>query len=244
MKSERRHELHKNVLEQNLSHAGQYVKAHSNLFVWGMLAVAVAVLALVIWNRQTVKADIEFANEYNAWVVGAESQTGNEEEVVRHHMNIIDNDKNAARAASAAFLLGNHYYNEYLASPEQAGQAKFADQAKQAYSVVVAKFPQQRIMLAKAHFALGKLAESQGDFKLAETEYNAVQGMTDLAGIPVVEYAVEAVKQLPAMEKPLMLASTRPTTEPAGATTQSSSAPVGQVPATSAPAPSATTQSK
>jgi hypothetical protein len=193
--------------------------------VWGLLVVAVLVLAAVIWHRQVVRADIEFANEYNAWVAGADSRTGDEADVIRHCTNIIEKDKNTSRAASAAYGLGNYYYGKYLAGTEQTDQAKFAAQAKQTYSIVVTRFPQERIFLAKAHFALGKLAESQGNFNLAETEYNAVQSMIDLSNVPVVEYATEAIKTLPSLKTPVVFATTKPATAPDGPASRSSLAP-------------------
>ncbi len=226
MKSERRHELHQNAFERWLWKAHGYIKAHSNLFVWGLLVLAVLVLVGVIWHRQSVKTEMEYQQEFTQWAADvAPPQDAPDAEIISHRRHIMENDKNPYRAATAGYNLGQYYYRKYMASQDKADRDQLAKQAAEAFTTVINKFTQERIIVAKAHFALGKLYESQGDLAKAEGEYNAVRAMTDLSNVPVVEMAGEAIRALQGFKQLPTFASTRPATEPAETQPATASAP-------------------
>ncbi|HUS46830.1 MAG TPA: hypothetical protein VM098_01835, partial [Phycisphaerae bacterium] len=128
---------------------------------------------------------------------------------------LADYDDDETLTAQACLTLADEYAvlaaaGAGAARPEGAP----ADAAREYYGKVIRQFRDKRPAVGMAHYGLGKLAETLGDEQAATAEYDAVSGMTELPGHPVVLLAELAKKDLQSRMRPVPMAATKPATQP------------------------------
>jgi len=216
MKSQRRHELQKNVLNVELAKIMEFLKAKGNYLSWGLLIVAVIVLAGVLWHRHSSSQGAEYQLEYDRLVMGQglEAELKPDERLDRLQ-RLAANDSDPVRAAMENYNVGNEYAQKMLVGANDAERKSFADQAIAYYRSIIEKYPKQRLMVAKAHLGMAKVDESIKDFDGAGREYDAMIGMMDLANYPLMQFARDAKTAMDQLKTPVVMASTAPSTQPA-----------------------------
>ena len=128
------------------------------------------------------------------------------------------------------------------ADPAGAEARNWRDKAEKYYRLAIEKYPDIKLVVARAHFGLAVLAENEGDEKTAEAEYKQVLRVVHMA-YPVAREARGNLESLKERLKPVRFATTTQASQPA-ATTQASQ-PAATAPATRpAPEPATATAPK
>lgn len=217
MKAQRRHELQENVLKSQLRRSVDFVKGHSNLFAWGLLVVAIAVLAWVLYDRSVASKNAEYARQYLKLCV-FEDQDMTPDALRSAREELFKNDSDPQRRCGVAWMLAISYAQEAMLGKEKEQNNR---KATEWYKKIIDEFSKQRLIVAKAHLGLGKLAESAGDLEKAREEYQFVVNMTDLKGCPVLDVAGADMESLVQLRQPVPMATTAPSTQPATSTAPS-----------------------
>jgi len=225
MKSRRRHELKENVLSHKLSEAVGFFRRYGTRLAWGALIVAiVALVAVYAINRRKQKR-AELWAEYYSLISSIEK---NEDWFVRAR-NLAEQDSEDRVAALACVALGDTYSAAAagLMDDVPLGQPP-AGLAEEYYRRVLQQFSERRVAVGSARLGLARLAETKGDFEAARREYDAILGMGELAGQPVVVLAGSGRKRLERLQTPVIMATRKPTTQPASRpATQPGESPAG-----------------
>ncbi len=226
MKAQRRHELQQNVLGAELSKIAGFIKAHSNLLAW-LLLLAVVVFFVWWWvSNSRARARAEMEAEYVNLVLQPNPELKPEERLDKLK-DLARRDSDKHRAAMENYEIGREYAARMLFAGSETERKNLAEQANQYYRIVIDKYPEVRVAVAKARLGLGKVAEGLGEFNTARTEYQTVAGMTDMAGNPLVDIANESIAALDQLETPVRMATTAPSTQPATSSAPASHAASG-----------------
>jgi hypothetical protein len=236
MKSERRHELQHNVLDQKLSDVLDVLKKYGNYLAWGVLLVAVVVL-LVVWVRQS-RAKEQAALQIKFDTAMTELQK--EPDARLNQLTELTNqDRDKFIAVQASLAVADEYADRIAAGTGRIADKDLKDYAVKAgeyYSRVVNAYADFPAQVAKAHIGLAKLAENAGDFDQAGKEYSLATKACP-AQNPIVLLANEGLQRLATLKQPVKMATTAPATQPASA--PASRAAATTPPGATAPAKSA-----
>jgi len=221
MKGKRRHELSENVLAHELEQAKTFLERYGNWII-GALAV-VLIVGLVIWYHHRKVAE-ELANEtlrYQSLMsIINDPQTsqadGKVKQAVSELEELAETARNPVISASAAVNLADLLTGRYTQalSRNQAQQAQnYRKKAEKLYQFVIQKYSDRKIFAARAHFGLGILAENQGNWAVAQAEYQKVCQILN-AAYPVVVQARMRASRIDNWRQPVMFATTEPSTQP------------------------------
>ena len=234
MKKERRHELSENVLAHELAQAKTFLQRYGN---WIIGALSILIIAgLIAWYHHR-KVNEELANEtyrYQALINSLNKMQSSQdskdvEQCISELEELAQSAKSpiisALSAINVADLMAGRY--TYALSQGQAVEAeKYRKKAEKFYQFVLNKHSDRKIFVAKAHFGLGTLAENQGKWEMAISEYQKVRRSL-ISAYPVVSQAIFRINRIRQWtkpgSKPIRLATTIPATQPAtnsSATTQ------------------------
>jgi tetratricopeptide (TPR) repeat protein len=230
MKAQRRHELQHNTLDTEIRKLWEFLRRRGNLILW----VAVGVLAVVvaIWyfgKRSHVEAaDIQTKFERCIQMPPSEQRDqGLEEVAAKTSYPFWASQALVGLGDSAALRLMEQWPNTTIGDAER---LELRRQAEAYYRKAISDFPKEELGIAKAHFALGKLAESWGEMDQAKQEYEAVlrdaQTSQALKGQPVLYLAQDSLSKLPQFQGEVRMPASAPASGPAsGPSTGPSSGP-------------------
>jgi len=229
MKTQRRHELHENVLGNELRQVAEFIKKHGNAIAWGVLIIALIVFVIVYARSRAQQKTARLHLQYDQ---ATTDPTLTPDDRVRLLEELLHQDDEEAIAAMVAIDLGDEFARRMiLAGPEEdpAEWKRLSEKAAGYYWQVLDRFADQRAAIAKAHLGLAKLAETRRDFDTARTEYQTILKMVDLTGQPVLQQAEEDLKKLDLLVESVRMATTAPTQpaeEPAEEPAEQNAAPV------------------
>ncbi len=226
MKARRRHELHQNVLETELTKGVDYLKQRRTPIVWGVVLLMLVVFVgwYSINKVRTSQRDLQATYDRLSTSTNLPAQE------FLDGMKSLSESSNESIAALATVQVAKFYLARFsamggmLSEPQQKG---LADQAAAYFRRAIQKFGNQREVVAESHLGLGRLAEGEGDFATALKEYQTVTGMMDLGGTPVGVEAGTAIDQLDKIKTPVRMATTSsaPSTAPATQPTPAAAKP-------------------
>jgi hypothetical protein len=236
MKSERRHELQRNVLEVEIRKVGEFLRHRGNLLAWIGLGAAAIILGIV-WYVRTTRSDTEqLQAQFDRSVLP--SGRGQSEEQRQAALEKIASDKSHPLwAANADIALGDALA---LRLATQWGNLSEGDRAgiragaQAYYKRAISDFPKEATAVAKAHFGLGKLAEDWGEVDAARKEYEeALAGGEELRGQPIAYVIQESLGRLSQFQGtvnfPASAPSSRPSTQLGTSPSTQASQPAGDV---------------
>ncbi len=233
MKAERRQQLRTNELAQTLADLVEYCRNNSGVIL-GVAAAVVLVLSLgAYWYATQVSARTQGWEDFAGSQMAGEGGTGGfSRDKIRE---VAVKYKSQPVLASMAWLRYADASVMELRSgriPPAEVQKALSD-AVSAYNSVLNHYPEQTISVAGARFGLANLAEMQGRFGEAKTQYEAVVSDSRFAEMPYKSLAVEAINRLAVISQPVVFVDT-PTTEPSSRPVALS--PVSRPAVSSAPA--------
>jgi len=229
MKAQRRHELQTNTLSIALAKIADFVRRRSNYIGWGAVGVVVVVVVIVLIARsRSAEADRRQA-EFDRCIVDPASK-------LEDLKALATQTSDKRLAALACVALGDRTIRDvaFDRSSSPAERNAGAEEAAKWYRKVIDEFPKETLAVGKAHFGLGKLAESSRNFPAARAEYEEILRTSALAGEPLVELANESLQNVTAFERerPVAMATTlptQPTTASGPATSPAATAPAGEL---------------
>jgi hemoglobin-like flavoprotein len=151
--------------------------------IGGLLNVSLSTFRLLYWHYWTRPAEIALAQEKQRFERLTSHYDIPSEELFSGLADLAENAKNEVTSASAAIYLGNLYTQQCLnamlkTTPDSSTAAR--DKAEKFYRLVVTKHPQQKRLVAKAHYGLAVLAENVADdLATAISEYRMVTQVVD-----------------------------------------------------------------
>ncbi|RLE39883.1 hypothetical protein DRZ77_03420 [Candidatus Woesearchaeota archaeon] len=225
MKKERRHELSENVLAHELAQAKTFLQRYGN---WIIGALTVLIIAGLIGWYHHRKVYEELANEtyrYQALISSINSDQSSQnskdaEHVISELEELAKSAKSpiisALAAINVADLMTGRY--TYALSQGQVEKAqKYRKKAEQLYQFILSKHSDRKIFVAKANFGLGTLAENQGQWEAAISNYQKVRRSL-ISAYPVVSQAIFRINRIKQWSElgtnPIRFATTIPATQP------------------------------
>jgi tetratricopeptide (TPR) repeat protein len=187
MRSEERHELEKNTLDEELGKLVAFLRERGTQLATVLLVIAVTVLVVVFFVRRSRANRAAVVNQYSqvTWAGGQMSQ----EQRVEQLKALAGQDTVEIVAAESMFLLGGHYADMMFRAETPARRDELARQATAEYERILNLYPDRRLLVAKAHLGIGNIAQSLGEMDKARSHYNAVAAMEGLQGQPVLTLA-------------------------------------------------------
>ncbi len=229
MKAKRRHELQQNVLASEIGKTVEFFRKWGTYIAWGLLVVALVILVVLYARSKTRQRAEQLQAKYDRLVTKQFNPSANLDDLLAGFRGLADQGDNRRIAADSCVYAGAVCARQgavgELTSPALLLESPL-QQAAEYYRRAISEFPDQSQAVAKAHFGLGKLAESRGDVGAARAEYQVILGMKALAGYPIVTQAEAAIEDLEALAEPVRMATTAPTTSPATAPATTASDPV------------------
>jgi len=214
MKSKRRHELQRNVLDAELGKVIAFIKRRGTLLAGGLLIVAVAVFVIVSLVRGKRGDDEQRQTQFHQALEMRPGDTLDEDRRLDVYKSLAQQTSDPKLASLAAVAVGDVYATMLAVGRMQMSDAEareHADQAAEWYNKVIAEFGDHSLAVAKAHFGLAKLAENRGDLDAAREEYEIIGEMEALlAGQPVQLFALTGANGIDNLVESVRMASTAP----------------------------------
>jgi len=216
MKAKRRHELQENVLAGELGKVVEFLKKRGSHIATGALVLALAIFAYVTISGRSEAARLALQSKWDRATTG---QAKSEQEQTELLTELAAQTDNLRMAALATVELGFADATRALVAKPGPEREALEESAAKWYGKTIADFPTQVTAVAKAHFGLGKLYESKGQFTQAAEEYQKAKASPEVMGHPVMVRAERSLAQLPMLNSPVRMATTIPATMPATAPT-------------------------
>ncbi len=240
MKSDRRHELHQNMLAQGLSVIGQWTKKYANYLAGALLVVAIIVLAYTWYSRSSSQQRQDTITDFQK--LHAKLGQSNDDATLKLLSELGMQTTDVQVAARANLDVGNAYALRIVRTTDLSDSERntFIQEAGKHYQRLdqYAQFPQ---LQAQAHIGLARLAETQRNFDLALQEYAKAARLAPKGTyeFTAAQQGPDEVKQLRG-EAPVQFATTAPApkvvtpaSRPAATTGQApKAAPAASQPAT------------
>jgi tetratricopeptide (TPR) repeat protein len=256
MKSDRRHELQTNSLDQALRRTPDFLREHGSKVLLGIIIILlIAIMVHQRTRRNQEELDSNWGNITTARIsierLGMlPAQSRSPSGVVETRRQLIDasstaltsviSSDNPQLAAEAYLLRGD--LNWTLANmpelPEAATQPSlklpdpaqdYLNRAKEAYEKVIRVYPDQTLSVMNARFGLAAIAEDQHDWAAAKSIYQEIKN--DAKTIASYKTLAELrLGELDRIQSPVYIAPTsRPTTAPAARAVEATRTPAAPV---------------
>lgn len=206
MKSEERHELQQNDLENFLYYRLPHYLREYGSYV--LLAVALVVLGYVLWSRYTQKKQSELQNAWAALDGAVRSVDKNP----IGQLNGVREDFKFPQVQAQALIQQAAFYNFTVLAgnpPEGIQDVKVTrqealEQAERCYRQVLRDYPNQYAQVAAAEFGLATIAENRGEWETAQQIYQRVaDARGPYGGTLYAEYAQRRLKMLTELKAPV-----------------------------------------
>jgi hypothetical protein len=217
MKSERRHELQYNMLDQKLSALLAWTKKNANHISWGVLLIVAVVAIGVLWHNSSQNKLSARGNEYDQAVKNTDPDMR-----LNSLIKISQEEGDRLITVEATQQVGDEYSKRITAGQGKASVddlKKLNDSAAGYYQRVIDNFKDYPAFESKAHYGMAKLAENRRDFDQAAKEYQLARSACP-QGSPLMEDITSGSNNLPTLRlQTVKFATTAPakpvTTEPA-----------------------------
>ena len=214
MKSKRRHELQRNVLNAELGRIVTFVKRRGTHLAGGLLLVAVVIFVIVGLARGRRGDDEQRQTQFHQALEMGSQDMLDEERRIGVYKSLAEQTSDLKLASLAAVAVGDTYATMLAVGRTQMSDTEVserADQAAEWYNKTIAEFADHPIAVAKAHFGLAKLAENRGDLDAAREEYEIIGEMEALlSGQPVQLFALAGANGIDSLVESVRMASTAP----------------------------------
>lgn len=210
MKSKRRHELQQNTLDAELGKIVGWLKTHATKLALAALIVAVVILGVTLYKRQTRTALAEVQAQYeklrNAQINPQDDNT----DVVNGLRSLSKQEIVPWIAADALVRIGNIHLSKMTLAELPEERESLAAEASQAYQEVLTNWSDQFGAVGAAHVGLARVAEGKGDYAAARQHYEKVVENPSLEGFPIVDIARKSLREISGWEQPVKLAASLP----------------------------------
>lgn len=210
MKSRRRHELQKNVLQKELGKAADFFRKYGTYIVWGGVVAALVLLVAVYSITQSRDRRRKILASYEQAMT---DQTLTMDERLSDLKALAEQDTNKDIAALACLRVADQSASRLArarSSTPTLDRKSYRDQAEAYYRKAIAGFGDRPLIVGRAHLGLASLAETQRDFDTAEAEYQMVLAMLELQGTPLAEAATRGLETLDELRLSVAMATTAP----------------------------------
>ena len=211
MRAEERHELEKNTLNEELVKLATFLRAHGTQLALVLLLIAVTILSIVFFVKRGRSDRAAVINDFAlvSWAGG-----GSGDEQLEKLQALASQSTVEPLAAEAMYRLGIGHTEMMLMADTPGKRQELASQAKGQFEQIIARFPENRLMQAKAKVALANVLASEGQTAQARERLAEVAAMNDLAGQPVLAMASNSLAMLEVLgDQPVRMAS-RPAVAP------------------------------
>ncbi len=210
MKSKRRHELQQNTLDAELGKVVGWLKTHATKLALAALIVAVVILGVTLYKRQTRTALAEVHAQYDK-LRNAEMAPDEEMDDVINGLRSLGKQEIVPWiAADATVRVGNIYLSRMTLAEQPDVRQNHAAQAAQAYQQVLTDWSNQPGAVGAAHVGLARVAEGKGDYDAARQHYEKVVENPSLDGFPIVDIARKSLREISGWKQQVQLAATLP----------------------------------
>ncbi len=211
MKTERRHELKHNSLDAELVKVLDYLKQHGksiSLAVLLLIAV-ISVGWVIIRNRDAALSGPRLQYDSLKTIDTAEPQ--GRSDALAGFEELAAQTGNPKYAALGCVEAGDICMAQYIAGDPVTGALA---QARKNYQRVIADFSDDMMAVGRAHLGLAKLAESDNKLANAREHYQQVITLGQKTSSLATAEANRAIKALDDLDKPVLLATSRPAPPP------------------------------
>ena len=210
MKAERRHDLQHNTLDAELAKGIDFFRRHGNKILLVVLLLAVVFTGWGYLDRRAGATRADVQRQYNQLKRSSLAVGTGEAELLDGFQSLSSQDAVRWIAADSLLQVGLIHSTQSLQTKTSDERDQARLQAKASFNRVIDDFPLQVPIVAGAKLGLAKLAEDEGNFKLAGDLYQAVIDTKALAGYPVVNQARLAKLALANLKNDIVLAKNPP----------------------------------
>ncbi len=214
MKAKERHQLKKNELQDTLEDIWLYLQKNGSKVI-SIVVLIIVIIGMILYltysskQVRTQEWDQLFAVSHNAANVRPDDLK---------QLAIESSDKNFA--AFALVRAGDMWLMQALFD-EHADKNKLYQNAKQAYSDVINKYPENKIALGSANIGLGIVYESTGKWNDAKTVYQTLVSEKKLIGTGISMLAKDRLANIDNWKQDWKIKlAAKPTTKNASQTTK------------------------
>ena len=192
MKTERRHDLHHNVLDSELTKVVGFFRKYGNQLFWGVIIGATIVLVVAFARNTFRNRQVEAYGRYGRLHASVETAPA---ELVDGWLEFAQTTHNKRLAALALVEAGNNNLALFLEAGAVDGEALLAE-AEELFRRVISEYADEPVAVAKAHFGLSTVAKNRRDWNTARSELEAVLAMEQVTSTPVTFEARAMLDQL------------------------------------------------
>jgi tetratricopeptide (TPR) repeat protein len=219
MKSERRHELHSNILADQLSDLLEYLRTRGQFIVF--VAVGVIAVVAIVWIWQWSAETRRMEGWQTMKTLLATSREADPEVLGRMEQVAADYSDGKLQAMAYA-QLGKRLMQEAVLTGDAAEAREFTQRAEAAFRAALESSDEAGTPAAIAQLGLGGIAANRGDLEEAKQYFEAVGNDPAYEGTPYVALAAE---QLTVLERARDLPPLAPGTQPAATAGSSATQP-------------------
>jgi hypothetical protein len=209
MKSERRHELQQNELDQELHQLLRWFRRNASRVIWGAILVIGIVVAVILWISNARQAEAALQTQFSQTAVFPEPELTHAEKIQKFQELAQTDDPRIA--ATAVLKMGNLYLMQTATSTSPMDAVKAGENAVHQFNRVIKEYSRFPSLVGAAYYGLAKEAEGREDWAQAREYYEKVTGMTELKGNPVIELSQGGLAGLPDLKDPVYLSDIKPT---------------------------------
>jgi tetratricopeptide (TPR) repeat protein len=209
MKSERRHELQHNLLDEEIMQVWKFLQKYLTHILTGIAAILL-LLVIIYWWRSAAQST--FNRQYGEYSRLAVNAGGNVplDQRIQGLDELAQSASYPRLAVLSRLALGDACRQAAIISQAPNEQANFRNRARDAYQAALNDRNADPLQRANAHFGLAKVAEGQGEFDSAREHYDQILQMSDLQNLPVYQFAQRERQGLERRSQPVLLAEKAP----------------------------------
>ncbi|MFP4141142.1 MAG: hypothetical protein ACOCZU_07905 [Planctomycetota bacterium] len=208
MKSERRHELQQNELDQELHEMVRWFRRNASRVIWIVILVIGLVIAGWYWVYNARQANAAIQGQFTQAVVFPSPELTQAEQI--RNLQELSEADNRSIAAAAILRMGNIYLLQTTTLPQPMEAVQAGERAVLQFNRVIKDFAQLPDMVAGAYYGLAKEAEGREDWTQAREYYEKVANMPQLSGNPVLLLAQGGLNDLAGLKEPVYLSDVTP----------------------------------
>jgi len=197
MKARRRHELKENVLAHELGQIKTFFDKYGNWILGGVTAVAVVLLVIWYSHTRSVRALAEEKARFDRLM---RDNSMAEKDRLAGLDDLAHNAKNPVVAASAGVFLGDLYSDRHLTAlnaSDTLAANRARVNAEKYYNFVISDYGKRSLLVARAHFGLGAMAENDKRMDQARKHYEVIKRLVK----PSLPVAMDAALRLGQLER-------------------------------------------
>jgi tetratricopeptide (TPR) repeat protein len=208
MKSERRHELQQNELDQELHELLRWFRRNASRVIWGAILVIGVAVAVILWFHNQRQAAAALQENFSQAMVFPNPQASPDEQLRK--LNALTEADDGRIAAAAILRIGNIHLMRASSSTMAMQAVKDGEDAVLHFNRVIKDYARFPKLVGGAYYGLGKEAEGREDWSQAREYYEKVANMPQLRGHPVALFAEGAIARLASLKEPVYLSDMQP----------------------------------